>query len=113
MNYYQPSQENIDKVLNYFVTKVKAIGSRRFSEKISNVAKNADVALATAHRVITQLESEKMITVIRQKTRRIPTEYIYNGDINGYLIGKDKDEQITYLQNLVQQLKKENESLRK
>lgn len=59
MTYYQPSQENIDKVIAYFVSKVKATGSRRFSETVNNIADNSYVALATAHRVINQLEIEK------------------------------------------------------
>ncbi|MEK4038901.1 hypothetical protein MHH49_15325 [Paenibacillus sp. FSL F4-0122] len=112
MTYYQPSQENIDKVIAYFVSKVKATGSRRFSETVNNIADNSYVALATAHRVINQLEIEKKITVIRHNSRRIPTEYIYNGDIEGFLLEKDKDEQIAYLQELVQQLKVENDDLR-
>ncbi|OZQ62772.1 hypothetical protein CA600_21145 [Paenibacillus sp. VTT E-133280] len=113
MTYNQPSQENVDKVTTYFVSRVKADGSRRFSEKLSIIAKSSDVALATAHRVIKLLESEKKITIIRQETRRIPTEYIYTGDIDGFLLEKDKDEQITYLQNLVRQLEQENINLRK
>jgi len=113
MTYNQPSQENIDKVVAYFITKVKSTGSRQFSETITDIAKKAHVATATANRVISLLEFERKITVIRQETRRIPNEYIYTGDIDGFLLENDKDEQITYLQDLVQQLEQENRNLRK
>ncbi|OMD73276.1 hypothetical protein BSK48_05245 [Paenibacillus odorifer] len=112
MTDYQPSQENVDKVSAYFVSKVKTTGSRRFSETIADIARNSDVALATAHRVIKQLVAEKKITAIRHDSRRIANEYIYHDDIVGFLLEKDKDQQISYLQDLVQQLVSENEDLR-
>lgn len=115
MAYYQPSDENVGKVIDYFVEKVRTSGSRQFEDTVAGVSKNAGVALATAHRVIKQLEAERIITIHRPVARRLPTSYTYNADIKDFMVEKGKDSQIEYLKNmnseLIEKLEKSDQEL--
>jgi predicted transcriptional regulator len=105
MSYYQVSDENLQKVEAYFVKRTKETGSNR-------IAEGSGVALATAHKAIKTLVKEKIITMIKPKSRRFPINYIYTKDIADYDAVKTEQEQIEYLKGLVQQYREELEEMR-
>ncbi|MNV96896.1 hypothetical protein D3C71_1919450 [compost metagenome] len=63
--------------------------------------------------MIKQLEGDKVITVHRPVSKRLPTYYTFNNDIEDFLVEESKDEQIVYLQELVRELTEKTESLEK
>jgi predicted transcriptional regulator len=95
------SKENLRKVENYFVESIKTTGSNRLEATVVEIAEGAGVALATAHKAIKELDNRGVLSVIKPASRRFPITYIYRGDIEGFEIAQSKDEQISYLQNLV------------
>lgn len=94
------SKENLKKVENFFVETIKSTGNKRVEATVLEIAEGAGVALATAHKAIKELDGRGTLTVIKPSSRRFPITYIYRGDLEGFEIGKTKDEQIAYLQNL-------------
>jgi hypothetical protein len=104
MSYYQVSDENIQKVEAYFVKRIKEVGSTRLEATVVDIADGSGVALATAHKAIKQLAESKRITVIKPNSRRFPITYVYNGNVEGFVKKQSAEEQIEYLQGLVQSL---------
>jgi predicted transcriptional regulator len=112
MSYYQVSDENLQKVEAYFVKRTKETGSNRIEATVIEIAEGSGVALATAHKAIKTLVKEKIITMIKPKSRRFPINYIYTKDIADYDAVKTEQEQIEYLKGLVQQYREELEEMR-
>jgi transposase len=104
MSYYQVSDENMQKVEAYFVKRIREVGSTRLEATVVDIADGSGVALATAHKAIKQLAQEKRITIIKPNSRRFPITYVYNGSIEGFVKKQTAEEQIEYLQNLIQEL---------
>lgn len=94
------SKENLRKVENFFVETIKATGNKRIEATVIEIAQGAGVALATAHKAIKELDGRGTLSVIKPASRRFPITYVYRGDIEGYAVAQNKDEQIQYLQNL-------------
>lgn len=94
------SKENLRKVENFFVDKIKSEGTNRIEATVLEIAEGSGVALATAHKAIKDLDGRGVLTVIKPSSRRFPITYIYRGDIKGFEVAQSKDEQIAYLQKL-------------
>lgn len=94
------SKDNLRKVENFFVDTVKSTGNKRIEATVIEIAEGANVALATAHKAIKELDGRGVLSIIKPASRRFPITYVYRGDIEGYEISQNKDEQIVYLQNL-------------
>jgi predicted transcriptional regulator len=107
VTYYQVSDENLAKVENYFVNRVKDGGSKRFEATVIDIADGSGVALATAHKAIKQLAEAKIISIIKPNSRRFPISYTYLGDIEGFEQNIKDQSQIEYLQHLVAQLQEQ------
>ncbi|MDP5273702.1 hypothetical protein [Chengkuizengella axinellae] len=108
---YQVSDKNLHKVEMFFVNKIKGTGEKYIEATVLEIAEGSEIALATAHKAIKQLAKEKVISIIKPSSRRFPTKYEYNKSTDEFLLNNSKEEQINYLQNLVQKLQKENDSL--
>jgi predicted transcriptional regulator len=113
MTYHQVSEENISKVESFFVQKAKETGSKKVEVTVIEIAEGADVALATAHKAIQQLERDKIIEVIKPKSRRFPITYIYKRDIEGFEVEQSQQWQLEYLFKLVKQQSEEIADLKK
>jgi predicted RNase H-like nuclease (RuvC/YqgF family) len=107
------SRENLKKVENFFVEMIKSTGSKRIEATVIEIAEGAKVALATAHKAIKELDGRGVLSVIKPASRRFPITYIYRGDIEGFEVAQSKDEQISYLQSLVDEQKAEILELQK
>lgn len=94
------SKENLRKVENFFVDKIKSEGTNRIEATVLEIAEGSGVALATAHKAIKDLDGRGVLSVIKPSSRRFPITYIYRGDIKGFEVAQSKDEQIAYLQKL-------------
>ena len=99
------SKENLRKVENFFVEKIKSEGTNRIEATVLEIADGSGVALATAHKAIKDLDGRGVLTVIKPSSRRFPITYIYRGDVKGFEVAQSKDEQITYLQKLNEEQK--------
>lgn len=99
------SKENLRKVENFFVDKIKADGTNRIEATVLEIAEGSGVALATAHKAIKDLDGRGVLTVIKPSSRRFPITYIYRGDIQGFEVAQSKEEQIAYLQKLNEEQK--------
>lgn len=104
MSYYQVSDENFQKVENFFVQKIKETGVNRVEAKVVEIAEGSGVALATAHNAIKQMVAKRILTVIKPSSRRFPITYIYNSDVTDFEAAQSKEEQLLYLQNRVRVL---------
>jgi predicted transcriptional regulator len=113
MTYHQVSDENLSKVESFFVQKAKETGSKKIEATVVEIAEGADVALATAHKAIQQLEKDKIIEVIKPKSRRFPITYIYKRDIEGFEAEQSQQWQLDYLLKMVKQQKEEIADLQK
>lgn len=100
------SKENLRKVENYFVDKIKSSGNKRIEATVLEIADGSGVALATAHKAIKELDSRGTLSVIKPSSRRFPITYIYRGDIEGFKNNQSKDEQIEFLQRKNEELEK-------
>lgn len=107
------SKENLRKVENFFVNTIKSTGNKRVEATVLEIADGSGVALATAHKAIKDLEARGILTIIKPSSRRFPITYAYRGDIEGFEIGKTKEEQIVYLQTLNVEKDKMIEQLQK
>lgn len=108
---YQVSEENLYKVESFFVDRAKELGTNRIETTVAKIAEGSGVALATAHKAILQLEKDKVLEVIRPKSRRFAITYIYNRDIEDFDFELEQHSQIEHLQSLVQKQKEEIASL--
>lgn len=96
----QVSKENLRKVENFFVDKIKLEGTKRIEATVIEIADGAGVALATAHKAIKELDGRGVLTIIKPSSRRFPITYIYRGDLVGFEVAQSKEEQIAYLQRM-------------
>jgi DNA-binding MarR family transcriptional regulator len=110
---YQVSDENLLKVEDFFVRKVKETGSKSLEATVVDIADGSGVALATAHKAIKELSKKKIIDIIRPQSRRFAITYVYHGDIQGFNDKKEDNFQLDYLKDLVQQMKEEIAELNK
>jgi hypothetical protein len=101
------SKENLKKVENFFVDTIRATGSKRIEATVIEIAEGAGVALATAHKAIKELDGRGTLTVIKPASRRFPITYVYRGDVEGFEVAQSKDEQIAYLQSLLNEKNEE------
>lgn len=109
---YRVSDQNRKKVEEYFVKKAKELGTKRIEATVIDIAEGANVALATAHRALKEMAKEKVIKVIKPKSRRFPIQYVYNREIEEFEKEQKELDQIQYLQNLVSSLSEENKMLK-
>ncbi|WP_160036912.1 hypothetical protein [Paenibacillus sp. An7] len=112
MSYYHVSEENLNKVESFFVRRVKETGSDHIEATVVEIAEGSEVALATAHKAIKELTEQKVLSVIKPKSRRFAITYIYKRDIEEFITEQREQSQIEYLTNLVQIQKEEIKMLR-
>jgi DNA-binding MarR family transcriptional regulator len=107
------SKENLRKVENYFVEQVRSLGNKRIEATVVEIADGSGVALATAHKAIKELDQRGRITVIKPSSRRFPITYVYRGDIQGFEVAQNKDEQIEFLKNRIAELEEQLKNSKK
>lgn len=108
----QVSKENLAKVEYFIVTKVKELGTNRIEATVQDIADGSGVALATAHKAITELDQRGVINKIKPSSRRFPTIYEYKGSIEGFEVAQTQDERIAHLESVVALRDREIEELR-
>jgi predicted transcriptional regulator len=107
MTYHKVADENLKKVEAFFVRRAKELGSHRMEATVVEIAEGSEVALATAHKAIQQLQKDKVIDVIKPKSRRFAITYIYKKDIEGFEVEQEQDDQLQYLLNLNEEYRQE------
>ena len=106
------SKENRIKLQNYFIDQVVSKGSRKIQETVNNIAEESGLALATAHKGITELVNRGVLSVQKSKSRRFPNVYTYLGELDETKNFVDKDAEIEYLRKKMKKLQREVKMLR-
>lgn len=98
------SNENLKKVEAFFQEQAVKLGQGvPMPFKVVDIADGSNVALATAHKAIKELEKRGVLKLIRAASRREAVQYIYKGTIR-----RSREE----LEHLVLQLETENKTLK-
>jgi ribosomal protein S25 len=95
---HQVSEENLNKVEKFFVSRIKEEGTKRIKATVMDIAEGSEVALATAHKAIKELEKTKVLEIVKPSSRRFPIVYVYKKDIDNFDAKQTQQGQLEYLQ---------------
>lgn len=101
---YTVSADNLKKLDAYFQIEQAKVGDGNYvTLTVVQIAEGSNLALATAHRGIKELERRGVLKVIKPPTRRETVQYIYKGNVQRSR--QELEDTIISLENEVKQLK--------